>query len=82
MGFSRPESIQVVEGVPEIHDTLWLLHRPQWPLSAHAQLVLQHLQKRYMPIETTTTLGVNSLRAARYCMCNRPPLDRAFTIRP
>ena len=34
---SSPELIQVVEGISQRHDTLWLFHRAQWPLSARAQ---------------------------------------------
>jgi DNA-binding transcriptional LysR family regulator len=47
LGFSRPEAIQVVDGAPQVVDTLWLLHRAEWPLSARAQLVLERLRLRY-----------------------------------
>jgi len=44
LAFSRPEAIQVIEGTPAVVDTLWLLHRAEWPLSARAQLVLQRIR--------------------------------------
>ena len=44
LAFTRPDAIQVIEGAPEVVDTLWLLHRAEWPLSARAELVLQHLR--------------------------------------
>jgi DNA-binding transcriptional LysR family regulator len=46
LSFPRPESIQVVEGLPPVVDTLWLLHRAEWPLSARAHLVLKRLRLR------------------------------------
>ena len=47
LGFPRPEAIQVVEGQPQVVDTLWLLHRAEWPLSARAQRVIERLRPRY-----------------------------------
>ncbi|SDT93708.1 transcriptional regulator, LysR family [Pseudomonas pohangensis] len=44
LAFTRPDAIQVISGEPEVVDTLWLLHRAEWPLSARAELVLQHLR--------------------------------------
>lgn len=44
LAFSRPESVRVVEGVPPVVDTLWLLHRAEWPRSARAELVLRRVQ--------------------------------------
>lgn len=44
LAFTRPDAIQVIEGAPEVVDTLWLLHRAEWPLSARAELVLQYLR--------------------------------------
>ncbi|MHC1479846.1 LysR family transcriptional regulator [Frateuria aurantia] len=45
--YARAERLQVVEcGVP-IVDTLWMIHRSEWPLSARASHVIQQL--RQMP---------------------------------
>lgn len=43
--FDKATHIRVVEGVAVV-DTLWLIHRSEWPLSARAGHVLRHL--RYM----------------------------------
>jgi hypothetical protein len=37
--FAQQDAIQVLEGEPAIVDTLWLLHRAEWPLSARAALL-------------------------------------------
>jgi DNA-binding transcriptional LysR family regulator len=42
--FARPEAIRVVTGEPMVVDTLWLLHRAEWPLSARAGRVLDALK--------------------------------------
>ncbi|SHF20564.1 DNA-binding transcriptional regulator, LysR family [Modicisalibacter ilicicola DSM 19980] len=39
--FAYPETIRVVAGEPTVVDTLWLLHRAEWPLSARARRVLE-----------------------------------------
>lgn len=39
--FERPEALRVVAGEPAVVDTLWLLHRAEWPLSARAQRMLE-----------------------------------------
>jgi DNA-binding transcriptional LysR family regulator len=49
LSFPRPEALRVVEGDPQVVDTLWLLHRAEWPMSARAQRVLQHIQQRLAP---------------------------------
>lgn len=41
--FAHPEAIRVVPGEPAVVDTLWLLHRAEWPLSARARRVLEAL---------------------------------------
>lgn len=46
LAFARQSDIHVVEGAVHVIDTLWLLHRAEWPLSARAELVLQHLRQR------------------------------------
>lgn len=48
LAFSRPESIQVIEGATQLIDTLWLLHRAEWPLSARAELVLKRIQPAFL----------------------------------
>ncbi|MGV6473445.1 LysR family transcriptional regulator [Azotobacter vinelandii] len=46
--FARSDAIRVVEcGVPVV-DTLWLIHRAEWPLSARAAFVVGHLRKRML----------------------------------
>lgn len=47
LAFSRPAGIQVVDADTKtpVVDTLWLLHRAEWPLSARAERVLQHMRQ-------------------------------------
>jgi DNA-binding transcriptional LysR family regulator len=45
--FAQQDAIQVLEGEPAIVDTLWLLHRAEWPLSARAALLLERLQAAF-----------------------------------
>ena len=44
--YPHPEAIRVVEGTPAVVDTLWLLHRAEWPLSARARHAVEHLKAR------------------------------------
>lgn len=44
LGFQRPESIQVIKGPRLVEETLWLIHRAEWPLSTRAELVVQKLR--------------------------------------
>lgn len=44
--FPRPEAIHVVACGTTMVDTLWLIHRAEWPLSARARRVLAHLRKK------------------------------------
>ncbi|MDI4638876.1 MULTISPECIES: LysR family transcriptional regulator [Halomonadaceae] len=44
--YPHPETIRVVEGAPGVVDTLWLLHRAEWPLSARAQRAVERLKAR------------------------------------
>ncbi|WP_136247524.1 LysR family transcriptional regulator [Halomonas borealis] len=46
--FANPEAIRVVEGLPEVVDSLWLLHRAEWPLSARAKRALEWLDARWI----------------------------------
>jgi len=41
--FDKASHIRVVEGVAVV-DTLWLIHRSEWPLSARAGHVLRYLK--------------------------------------
>jgi DNA-binding transcriptional LysR family regulator len=43
LAFPRQDAIHVIEGTPAVVDTLWLLHRAEWPLSARAELLLQRI---------------------------------------
>ncbi|WP_435106079.1 LysR family transcriptional regulator [Arhodomonas sp. AD133] len=44
--FARQEEIRVIEGGASVVDTLWLIHRAEWPLSSRAQFVLEHLRRK------------------------------------
>jgi DNA-binding transcriptional LysR family regulator len=41
--FARPETIDVVDCGDSVVDTLWLIHRAEWPLSSTARWVLDQL---------------------------------------
>ncbi|PLX72194.1 MAG: LysR family transcriptional regulator [Azoarcus sp.] len=42
--FARADTIRVVEREPQVVDTLWLLHRAEWPLFGRAQRVLKCIE--------------------------------------
>lgn len=42
--FARPHEVQVVETEGAVVDTLWLIHRAEWPLSLRSRWVLDRLQ--------------------------------------
>ncbi|WP_136255726.1 LysR family transcriptional regulator [Onishia niordana] len=44
--YPHPEAIRVVQGEPTVVDSLWLLHRAEWPLSARASRAVERLQAR------------------------------------
>lgn len=44
--FARQEAIRVLEGGPPVLDSLWLIHRAEWPLSARAAHALDFLRQR------------------------------------
>ena len=44
--FARQEAIRVVTGSSPVVDTLWLIHRAEWPLSARASYVLNMLARQ------------------------------------
>lgn len=44
--FARPEAIQVVENLPRVVDSLWLLQRAEWPLTARARHAIAWLKAR------------------------------------
>lgn len=46
LAFARPETIQVIESEIGLVDTIWLIHRAEWPLSSRAKLALAWLQER------------------------------------
>lgn len=50
LAFAKPESIQVIEGAPPVIDTLWLLHRAEWPLTARAVTVLNRLKPHFATV--------------------------------
>jgi len=43
--FARADAIRVIECGKPVVDTLWLIHRAEWPLSARAVWVLEQLRK-------------------------------------
>lgn len=43
--FARPDTIRVVEGGAPVVDTLWLVHRAEWPLPARVQRAVEHLRE-------------------------------------
>ncbi|WP_067065349.1 LysR family transcriptional regulator [Roseateles chitosanitabidus] len=42
--FPRQDEIRVLDCGSPVVDTLWLIHRAEWPLSARAQHVVEHLR--------------------------------------
>jgi DNA-binding transcriptional LysR family regulator len=44
LAFPRPQAIQVIEAGAAVVDQLWLIQRAEWPLSARAQRVVQHIR--------------------------------------
>ncbi|ALV05618.1 LysR family transcriptional regulator [Roseateles depolymerans] len=44
--FARQDAIQVVELGEAVWDTLWLIHRAEWPLSARAAWAVQQIKER------------------------------------
>ncbi len=42
--FERPKEIQVVECGAPVVDTIWLIHRAEWPLSQRAQKAIAYLK--------------------------------------
>lgn len=46
LAFANAGQIKVIQGNLLVKDTLWLLHRAEWPLSSRAALVVQRLQDR------------------------------------
>ena len=49
LAYARPELIQVIEGGPAVMDTLWLIHRAEWPLSARASRMLERVRGYFHP---------------------------------
>ena len=45
LAFAQADAIRVVECGAPVVDTLWLIHRAEWPLSARASWVLDQLRK-------------------------------------
>lgn len=43
--FARQDAIEVVEGGESVVDTLWLIHRAEWPLTPRAQRVAAYLRE-------------------------------------
>jgi DNA-binding transcriptional LysR family regulator len=47
--YARPNAVRIVPGEPEVIDTLWLVHRAEWPLNRRAQSTLDWLQQALRP---------------------------------
>ncbi len=47
--FARQEAVRVVAGGEPVVDTLWLIHRAEWPLSSRARRAVDHLRSRISP---------------------------------
>ncbi|WP_407469993.1 hypothetical protein ABFU48_08665 [Xanthomonas campestris pv. raphani] len=54
-------------GLPPVVDTLWLIHRAEWPLSARAQQVVACMHAVFVQQVTTTQQrsGVQSRRSRK-----------------
>jgi DNA-binding transcriptional LysR family regulator len=44
--FARQHDIRVIQRQPPVLETLWLIHRAEWPLSAQAEWVLSQLREQ------------------------------------
>ncbi|MEA9489271.1 hypothetical protein [Xanthomonas campestris] len=57
----------MVEGLHPVADTLWLIHRAEWPLSARAQQVVACMHAVFAQQVTTTQQrsGVQSRRSRK-----------------
>lgn len=44
--FAKPHAIRVLDLGPLVVNTIWFIHRAEWPLSARAAFVMQHLKER------------------------------------
>lgn len=44
--YARQQAIRVVDAAPPVRDSLWLVHRAEWPLSASAAWALERLREQ------------------------------------
>lgn len=51
--FARADAVRVVDCGAPVVDTLWLIHRSEWPLSARATRVLDYLRQHVWGCATT-----------------------------
>jgi DNA-binding transcriptional LysR family regulator len=58
--WARPELIAVVGADAPVVDTLWLIHRAEWPLSHCAQAAIADLRQRLNPPVPTATAATKS----------------------
>ena len=47
LAFARQHEIQVAAGKPAVVDTLWLIHRAEWPLSARASKAMHFIARHF-----------------------------------
>jgi DNA-binding transcriptional LysR family regulator len=50
--FANSHAIRVIECGAPVVDTLWLIHRAEWPLSSRAMWMLDHIRRR-LPFSAT-----------------------------
>nr|WP_240954398.1 LysR family transcriptional regulator substrate-binding protein [Solimonas marina] len=70
--FARPEAIAVVETTSPVVDTLWLIHRSEWPLSACAQLAMRRMRDASRPEPTVAKTKPSRSKAVACKTVRRP----------
>lgn len=48
IAFGQSERVQVIQSERGVIDTLWLIHRAEWPLSARAKRVIEQIQPLFV----------------------------------
>lgn len=69
LSFARSETIQIIESEIGLVDTIWLIHRAEWPLSSRAKLALAWLQER--PGERAPACGLFRQRRLDHFLIRR-----------
>jgi hypothetical protein len=50
--FARPGDIRVIEAARPVIDTLWLIHRSEWPITSRATRAIAHLRQGMASAQT------------------------------